>query len=414
MAIATRTVNPLHFEDLEPHRFEDMVRQLIYDLRPWKSLEAVGRSGSDEGIDIRATETTTEYLAPSVEIEAQAEEEELFETNSPERIWLIQCKRERSLAPKKIAAIVADNLKRSSPKPAVYMLVAACDFSKAARDAFRESVVTQGIEEFYIWGKAELEDLLFQPKNDHLLFAYFGISFQVRKRTLKAQFKSNYLLKKKIYSLLGDQQDDRTPVLLRDADSPGYPRVGDVDLFLRNPGWRYFEYFGPLHMDAVTFRSCSYLCYVDWEKKEFDSLNFDVSWVNYPKLSGVSRDLYFSDSLTMMCTQPLYSLWSEVTPQVNQGKIFVLDSVAYDRILLVDEVGDVNEPNHIVVQCPSHGKFFDEKPYLLVNSVGACGNQERLQGWTQVNFYEQFRTQFLDLLKDWPDILTPVAILKQG
>ena len=58
MVTATRTINPLHFEDLEPHRFEDLARQLIYDFRNWSSIEAIGRSGSDEGIDIRATEKT--------------------------------------------------------------------------------------------------------------------------------------------------------------------------------------------------------------------------------------------------------------------------------------------------------------------------------------------------------------------
>ena len=53
MAKTTNTLNPLHFEDLEPHRFEDLVRQLAYDFRTWRSLEATGRSGSDEGMDIR-------------------------------------------------------------------------------------------------------------------------------------------------------------------------------------------------------------------------------------------------------------------------------------------------------------------------------------------------------------------------
>ena len=54
-------MNPLHFEDLEPHRFEDLVRQLIYDFRQWKSLEAIGRAGGDEGIDIRAVERVLSY-----------------------------------------------------------------------------------------------------------------------------------------------------------------------------------------------------------------------------------------------------------------------------------------------------------------------------------------------------------------
>ena len=60
-------MNPLHFEDLEPHRFEDLVRQLIYDFRQWKSLEAIGRAGGDEGIDIRATEMMKSYDAVEVE-----------------------------------------------------------------------------------------------------------------------------------------------------------------------------------------------------------------------------------------------------------------------------------------------------------------------------------------------------------
>ena len=36
----SKTINPLHFEDLEPHRFEDLVRQLIYDFKNWQSIEA--------------------------------------------------------------------------------------------------------------------------------------------------------------------------------------------------------------------------------------------------------------------------------------------------------------------------------------------------------------------------------------
>ena len=57
--IATRTLNPLHFEDLEPHRFEDLVRQLAYQFRAWRTIEATGRVGADEGVDIRAVEMVT-------------------------------------------------------------------------------------------------------------------------------------------------------------------------------------------------------------------------------------------------------------------------------------------------------------------------------------------------------------------
>ena len=32
------------------------MRQLIYDFRPWRTLEGTGRSGSDEGYDARGIE----------------------------------------------------------------------------------------------------------------------------------------------------------------------------------------------------------------------------------------------------------------------------------------------------------------------------------------------------------------------
>lgn len=69
MAQATKTMNPLHFEDLEPHRFEDLVRQLIYDFRPWRKLEPTGRTGGDEGFDVRGYEIVTSNDPPPREHE---------------------------------------------------------------------------------------------------------------------------------------------------------------------------------------------------------------------------------------------------------------------------------------------------------------------------------------------------------
>ncbi len=41
----TKTLRALHFEDLEPHRFEELVRELVYDFKEWQSIEATGRCG---------------------------------------------------------------------------------------------------------------------------------------------------------------------------------------------------------------------------------------------------------------------------------------------------------------------------------------------------------------------------------
>jgi hypothetical protein len=56
-----RVAEPLHyqpfFEDLELHRFEDLIRQLAYS-RNWSYLDATGRLGADGGLDIRGLELT--------------------------------------------------------------------------------------------------------------------------------------------------------------------------------------------------------------------------------------------------------------------------------------------------------------------------------------------------------------------
>jgi hypothetical protein len=110
MARATRTLNPLHFEDLEPHRFEDLIRQLIYDFRNWRSLEALGRSGSDEGIDIRGIELTGVSEREWEEEQDGEEDYQLWvrDTEPEERLWIIQCKRERSIGPQKVRSIITD------------------------------------------------------------------------------------------------------------------------------------------------------------------------------------------------------------------------------------------------------------------------------------------------------------------
>lgn len=94
----TKTLGPLHFEDLEPHRFEDLVRKLVYDIRDWQSIEATGRGGSDAGLDIRAYER-----AGAAERDPNEEEpSENDETPHPMEgsLWMFQCKREAEIGPR--------------------------------------------------------------------------------------------------------------------------------------------------------------------------------------------------------------------------------------------------------------------------------------------------------------------------
>lgn len=117
--MSSRTYNPLHFEDLEPKRFEDLVRQLAYDFRNWSDIEATGRSGNDGGFDVRAWE----------KLQATDEDEDENKTDRP---WLIQCKREKSIGPTKAEQYAKDVVKENKDLYGV-LLVVSCDLSKDAR-----------------------------------------------------------------------------------------------------------------------------------------------------------------------------------------------------------------------------------------------------------------------------------------
>src|SRR5256885_937898 len=72
---------------------------------------------------------------------------------------------------------------------------------------FREEMVDRGISEFFIWSRGELEDMLFQARNDHLLFAYFNLSLRPRQRSLAAAVRSEIAKKKQISALLDADTD---------------------------------------------------------------------------------------------------------------------------------------------------------------------------------------------------------------
>ena len=96
MVETTRTLNPLHFEDLEPHRFEDIVRQLIYGKRNWSLIEAVGRSGADQGIDILAKELVFDQGFIPEYSPSEEDKDPIYE-QFEERDWVIQCKRQQEI-----------------------------------------------------------------------------------------------------------------------------------------------------------------------------------------------------------------------------------------------------------------------------------------------------------------------------
>ena len=340
----TRTIGPLHLEDLEPHRFEDLVRQLIYDFRLWRQLEATGRGGGDDGFDARGYE-----MVYGVANTASTDDEDADETDiepaAPDRLWLVQCKRERAIGKTKLVKYL-DGLAQSAGQIDALLFVGACDFSKEARDAFRDKTREMGLSEAHLWGKGELEDQLFQPKNDHLLFAYFGISLQSRKRSVKTAVRARLVTRKKAkkfltpfsHVLIRDAEDDRYPYLDEDKGQPRWTRGR----------WKLFQVDGCNH-DGVHLIAHRYHAFLDaegrWDYAPYvddGPVRFDDPW------SG--RDPWLAeDDEEAALRSVVGSVWHNLAENEKAWveRCLVLP---YENIIAIDEDGDeVSRHPHIYV-----------------------------------------------------------------
>ncbi|MFI5330564.1 MAG: restriction endonuclease [Desulfobaccales bacterium] len=340
MKKATSTINPLHFEDLEPHRFEDLVRQLIYDFREWRSLEATGRSGSDEGFDIRGWEA----IRP---LEVDKEDEEGEDAVTEDRIWLIQCKREKSIPPAKIRKYLDDIFATNKENLYGLILVAPCDFSKKTRDTFIQGIREKSIQEFRLWGRAELEDMLFQPKNDHLLFAYFGISIVTRRRSLKTQIRSILSIKKKAIKYLGPlNYYDQKAVLLRDPEETRYPYQEQISDFNMFPRWEV-NYFDGYEHNGLKFLRRNYYAYLADDKISFDFAQLiNTAAVREDPWLEADQKLDQDD-----CSQNLLKFWNNEITEKNGGRLEIVGIIPFNKIIEIDGDGDNwFEGPHIYVQ----------------------------------------------------------------
>jgi hypothetical protein len=153
----TKTLGPIHFEDLDPRRFEDLVRELAYDFKDWQSIEATGRGGNDDGFDIRAYERVYPVSTESDESDEHNSDGDIGPPLEA-HVWMFQCKRERQIGPARVEAIISDGVDPKAP-PYGYVLAAPADFSKKSHDRFREELRKRGVMEFYLWGRAALEDM---------------------------------------------------------------------------------------------------------------------------------------------------------------------------------------------------------------------------------------------------------------
>lgn len=364
--VVTQTFAPIHFEDLDPHRFEDLIRELIYDFRDWRNIEATGRAGSDDGFDIRAFEK------PATQDQPDDQDEEIeppHPMDGPR--WMIQGKREKTLTPSAVKKILAD-VDANDP-PYGYILAASAVFSKASYDLFRDELRKKGVMEFYLWGRPELEDMLHLPKNDRILFTFFGVSLVSRRRSRATEVRAFVTTKNKLYKLLGDPQSMiEKNVLLRDINDVHYPYSGEYPDFDKNPRWieRVVNSHDPR---GLLIRSREFYAFVDRDKKEWDFTDHTDSLVSRREvLRDDERKAHWKTQ------REVRDVW-RFLPRAQQATFEIEALLLYADILIVDPSGDDRY----------------RKPHLYAEFKGTKGPYH--------GFYERLSVQGeeIDLNKSW-------------
>lgn len=369
----TRTLGPIHFEDLDPHRFEDLVRQLAYDLKQWQSIESTGRGGADDGFDIRAYEVALQSF-PLVDEGTEEDGPHPMEGN----LWMVQCKREKELGPKRVKDILIEAVNPESP-PYGYILAAPVHFSKKTHDIFREELRSRGVMEFYLWGAGELEDMLHQPKNDHILFAFFGISLTSRRRSRATEVRAGVNVKNKLRRVLGDRPNHQ-PVLIRSLDDVHYPYEDECKDFDKRPRWKAFSAleFHPLGLVVAVSRNYAYF---DKIKSEWDF----TKAVN--AIMPVQGQLFRPrDPEEEEQKHAVKGFWEQL-PRTNQATFICNGLVRFDSIVLVDDKGDseYDFPHLFLDFHGERGPFSSSFQYLEINER----QHESLDGLKRVDIFPE-------------------------
>jgi hypothetical protein len=371
MAKVTRTFGPIHFEDLDPHRFEDLIRELTYDYKDWQTIEATGRGGTDAGFDIRAYERIPAGQTVATDPE-DAEEQHPMAGNR----WMIQCKREKDIGPKKLLAIL-DDVDEGDP-PYGYILAAAANFSKQSYDAFRAKLIEKGVMEFYLWGKAELEDMLHQPKNDRILFTFFGISLVTRRRSRSTEIRFAVNNKNKLFRVLGEQVG-HSPVLLRDANDEHYPYKSNYKDFDKYPRWKEFEAAG-YHAYGLVAKKAKRFAYIDREKKEYD-------YTEHTSLIFRQSDTHEERQEQHKAREIAEDYWDHL-PNRHKAHFCENGLVRFDEMLVIDDKGvDPHKFPHIFVEFSDKGPFAGVFRYLEVSRGYGEPQTFDVKDWKRVKIF---------------------------
>jgi hypothetical protein len=371
--VVTKTLGPLHFEDLEPHRFEDLVRELVYDFKDWQSIEATGRGGSDGGFDIRAYERTS--VAERESEDREPGEDDDVPHPMEGNLWMFQCKREAEIGPTKVAQIIDDGVKSKDP-PYGYVLVAPANFSKKSFDIFREELRKRGVMEFYLWGRAALEDMLHLPTNDRILFAFFGISLVSRRRSRATDIRAIVARKNKLMRIFGEQPSHE-PILVRDLKDTHYPDSGRYKDFDDKPRWHVYSAID-LDPRGLVLSVHEYFAYWNRSQGEWDMT--DALNLARRQEKETPEERRSAHGLR----ERIEAFWHFI-PHANRATYVRNGLVKFEDIVVIDDKGDSEfQFPHVYVDFrETSGPFFGFSEYLRIHEH----HFEHLDGLKRTNVF---------------------------
>jgi hypothetical protein len=247
--------------------------------------------------------------------------------------------------------------------PHGFILAVPCELSRQTRDALASQLGGAGVREIHTWGRAELEDLLFLPENDHLLFAYFGVSLQVRRHNRTSELRSRLAKKRQIYRAIGDL-DHRgwTSVLVRDPDEPGYPFRERVQDFNSDPPWLWATFRHHSNPDTLALIFRRHHAWLSKDRKRFDYLESCSHVV--PHRNGFDK---VPERNAELCER-VWRYFYNVVPEDERAWLEIVGWIDYDDILLVDDLGDAfHEPPHVLVNRGPRGFFAHTRELLQLD-----------------------------------------------
>lgn len=151
--LVSKTINQLHFEDLDPVRFEELIFSMVYRMKQWNKIDHFGKMGRDGGVDIRAIEMSEDNINV---------------------VYYFQCKRYSRIRQSDLKTIIDDYNNGNYHVPDVYVLVLSCSLTRDNIEYFEKYALEQGFNSAIIWSKSVIEAMLYSNYQD-LLLAYFGV-----------------------------------------------------------------------------------------------------------------------------------------------------------------------------------------------------------------------------------------------